>query len=194
VHPNGILTNAGAKAGDALVLTKPLGTGIVATAVKRRVAEAETAAAALAVMRALNRGGAEAMLAVGVHACTDVTGFGLLGHLREMAAASRLDVDLEAGSVPALEGVRELVAADVVPGGTLDNLSHVSEHVEWPQGFSRVSKIVLADAQTSGGLLIAVPADRVERLVEELQRRDAPSARAIGRFTGTGSGRIRVVP
>ena len=194
VHPDGILTNAGAKAGDAIVLTKPIGTGIVATAVKRRVAEPETASAALAVMRALNRSGAEAMLAVGVHACTDVTGFGLLGHLREMAAASRLDVELEAGSVPVLEGVRELAAADVVPGGTLDNLSHVSEHVEWPEGFSKVTKIVLADAQTSGGLLIAVPADRAESLVEELHRRDVSTARIVGRFTGAGPGRIRVVP
>jgi len=193
-HPDRILTNAGAKAGDAIVLTKPIGTGIVATAVKRRVAEPETAAAALAVMRELNRSGAEAMLDVGVHACTDVTGFGLLGHLREMAAASRLDVELDAGAVPVLAGVRELAAADVVPGGTLDNLAHVSEHVDWPEGFSKVTKIVLADAQTSGGLLISVPADRAERLVDELRRRDLSSARAVGRFTGAGSGRIRVLP
>jgi selenide,water dikinase len=176
------------------VLTKPIGTGIVATAVKRRVAEPETASAALAVMRALNRSGADAMLAVGVHACTDVTGFGLLGHLREMAAASRVDVELHAGAVPVLEGVRELAAADVVPGGTLDNLAHVSEHVEWPEGFSKITKIVLADAQTSGGLLIAVPADRAESLVGELRSRNVSSARAVGRFTGAGGGRIRVVP
>jgi selenium donor protein len=193
VHPDRILTNAGARAGDLLVLTKPIGTGIVATAVKRRIAEPEVATAALGVMRELNRSAAEAMVDVGVHACTDITGFGLLGHLREMAVASRLDAELDAGAVPVLEGARELVAADIVPGGTLDNLAHVSDRVDWPDGFSRVGKILLADAQTSGGLLIAVPADRSPRLLDELQRRDVGGARAVGRFTDSGSGRIRVI-
>jgi cysteine desulfurase NifS/selenium donor protein len=193
-HPDRILTNAGARAGDALVLTKPIGTGIVATGVKRRVAATDVASAALAVMRELNRNAAEAMLDVGVQACTDVTGFGLLGHLREMAAASGLDVQLDAGAVPVLEGARELAAADVVPGGTLDNLAHVSEHVEWPSGFSKITKVLLADAQTSGGLLIAVSADRSERLVDELRRRNVTGACAVGRFTGGGPGRIRVLP
>jgi selenide,water dikinase len=111
-----------------------------------------------------------------------------------MAAASGLDVQLDAGAVPVLEGARELAAADVVPGGTLDNLAHVSEHVEWPSGFSKITKVLLADAQTSGGLLIAVSADRSERLVDELRRRNVTGACAVGRFTGGGPGRIRVLP
>jgi cysteine desulfurase len=191
IHPDRILTNAAARAGDVLVLTEPIGTGIVATAMKRGVAPPEVAAAALAVMRSLNRNAAEAMLEVGVHACTDVTGFGLLGHLREMTAGAGLDAELEIDAVPLVEGVRELAAADVVPGGTVDNLDHVSPHVDWSPGVSRVQKLILADAQTSGGLLIAVAPDRVEALLRALETRGARGV-SIGRFTGPGPGRVRV--
>jgi cysteine desulfurase NifS/selenium donor protein len=192
VHPDHVLTNAGAKAGDVLVLTKPIGTGIAATATKRGVAGPELIREALATMRRLNRSAAEAMREVGAHACTDVTGFGLLGHLREMCAAAGLDAEIDPAVVPVLDGVAELAAADVVPGGTLDNLEHVSPWVDWSPGVSRVQRLILADAQTSGGLLIAVAPGEAERLIDELGRRGVQAASAIAKFTGSGSGRIRV--
>ncbi|HSD27043.1 MAG TPA: selenide, water dikinase SelD, partial [Vicinamibacteria bacterium] len=122
VHPDRVMRNSTARAGDELVLTKPIGTGILATAVKRGLADDAVSRRLVATMRRLNGPAAEAMAETGAHACTDVTGFGLLGHLREMAAGSGLDVELEAGAVPLLDPARELAAADVVPGGTLDNL------------------------------------------------------------------------
>ncbi|HYN41918.1 MAG TPA: selenide, water dikinase SelD [Thermoanaerobaculia bacterium] len=192
VHPDRVLTNAAARAGDALVLTKPIGTGILATAVKRGQAGDDVARRIVAVMRSLNRAAAEAMLETGVSACTDVTGFGLLGHLREMAAASGLDAEIDAASVPVIEPARDLAAADVVPGGTLENLAHVSPHVDFAPDLSRVDRVVLADAQTSGGLLISVPADRCDALLATLREKGVVEARRIGRFTGPGPGRIRV--
>lgn len=192
VHPDRILTNAAARAGDALVLTKPLGTGILATAVKRGLAGEDVARRIVAVMRRLNRAAAESTYEVGVSAATDVTGFGLLGHLREMAAASGLDAEVEAASVPVIDPAREMAASDAVPGGTLENLAHVSPHVDFAPGLSRVEKLLLADAQTSGGLLIAVPEERSDALLASLREKGVHDARRIGRFTGPGTGRIRV--
>ena len=193
VHPDRVMRNATARAGDELVLTKPIGTGILATAVKRGLADEAVSRRLVTAMRRLNKAAAEAMEETGAHACTDVTGFGLLGHLREMAAASGLDAELEAGAVPLLEPARELAAADVVPGGTLDNLEHVSPFVDWSAGLSRVDQLLLADAQTSGGLLIAVPAERTGVLLAALRARGVSESRKIGRFTCRGGGRIRVI-
>jgi cysteine desulfurase len=193
VHPDRVVTNAGAREGDALVLTKPLGTGILATAVKRGLVDETVARRLVAVMRRLNRAAAEAMVEVGAHACTDVTGFGLLGHLREMAVASGKDAEIEAGAVPVLEPSREMAAADVVPGGTLDNLEHVSPFVDWAPGLSRVDRLLLADAQTSGGLLIAVPAGRVEALLQALRAGGAQGGWPVGRVVSRGPGRVRVL-
>jgi selenium donor protein len=193
VHPGRVLTNAAARAGDALVLTKPIGTGILATAVKRGQAGADVARRIVAVMRSLNRSAAEAMLETGVSACTDVTGFGLLGHLREMAAASGLDAEIDAASVPVIEPARNLAAADVVPGGTLENLEHVSPHVDFAPGLSRVDRLLLADAQTSGGLLVSVPVARCDALLAALRNKGVVEARRIGCFRSPGAGRIRVV-
>lgn len=193
VHPARILANSGARMGDRLVLTKPIGTGVLATAVKQGAVGPEGERAGLAVMRALNRPGAEAMAEVGVSACTDVTGFGLLGHLREMAAASGVDVELSAADVPLIEGVRDLAAAGIAPGGSVDNLEYVAAHVDWPESASRIDKLLLADAQTSGGLLIAVPDERLEALLGALDRHGAMCRAVIGRITGKGPGRIRVV-
>jgi cysteine desulfurase NifS/selenium donor protein len=187
VHPDRVLKNAGARPGDALVLTKPLGTGIVATAAKRGLAEPDVVAAATAAMRALNRDAAAALRELTVHACTDVTGFGLLGHLRELAAASGVAVELDAGAVPVLPGARELAAADVVPGGTVNNLEHVAPHVSFPPGLPRVDRLLLADAQTSGGLLVALPAEQAAALVGAVA-----GAVVVGRCVGPGAGTIVV--
>jgi selenide,water dikinase len=164
----------------------------LATAVKRGLADEDTAREMVAVMRGLNNAAAEAMAGIDVHACTDVTGFGLLGHLREMAAASKLDVEIDAKTVPILEAARQWASGDAVPGGTVDNLEHVSPFVSWSPGISRVDKLLLADAQTSGGLLIAVATDDVGALLAALDKRGVTGARKIGRFLQEGPGRIRV--
>jgi selenium donor protein len=190
VSPDRVLTNAGARPGDVLFLTKPIGTGILATAAKQDMASPEVVAGAIATMRQLNRAAAEAMSAAeGVHACTDVTGFGLLGHLRELAAASGVDVILDVDRVPILEGVRDLASAGLVPGGSLENLAHVSAHVTWAEGQSEVDKRILADAQSSGGLLIAVAAEHAEDLDARLGAGGVTAAR-IGTVAESGSGRI----
>jgi cysteine desulfurase len=194
VHPDRVVTNAGARPGDLLVLTKPLGLGIVATALKQGLAGEEAAMEAREVMATLNRGAAEAMVEVGVHAATDVTGFGLLGHGRELAAASGVDLGISVAAVPVLAGARELAAAGAVPGGTLANLEHVSPATDFAPGVTRVDRLLLADAQTSGGLLISVAEAAAPRLLAELERRGVACAATIGRVTGPGEGRIRVVP
>ena len=191
VHPDRILTNDGAQPGDILILTKPIGTGILATAAKKGLTDEKTTRRTVEVMRELNKGAAEAMEEVGAHACTDVTGFGLLGHLREMAVGSGLDAEIDPSSVPILEPARELAGSDIVPGGTLDNLNHVSPHIDWSPKLSRVDQILLADAQTSGGLLISVAANSADELLRALHERGVGQATAIGRFTRKGSGRIR---
>lgn len=192
-HPGRIAGNDAARPGDAIVLTKPLGTGILATAAKQGAIGPEDERAGLETMRVLNRGAAEAMAEIAASACTDVTGFGLLGHLLEMASASRVVIELEAGAVPVLARARELAAAGIVPGGSLDNLEHVSAQVSWPERLPRADRVLLADAQTSGGLLIAVSRDRLQPLLAALEKRGVPARSVIGRVVGKGEGFVRVV-
>jgi len=192
VHPAGVLTNAGARPGDAIVLTKPVGLGIISTAVKRGLADESVAREASELMAALNRGSSEAMIEVGAHACTDVTGFGLLGHLREMAAASGVDVVVSAQAVPALKSAWAYADAGVVPGGTLNNLDHVRPHVTFGAGVSRTARLILADAQTSGGLLISLPGEHADDLLAALRERGVQRAARIGTVVGEGTGRITV--
>lgn len=176
VRPDGIVSNATAKPGDALVLTKPLGSGIITTAARADRTDAATLAGAVAVMRTLNRAGAEAMGVVGPSAATDVTGFGLLGHLLPMMRASGCEAHLRLSAVPLLAGVRELAEDGVVPGGTRANLEAARPHVRFAPSISEVEQLILADAQTSGGLLIAVPAERLGDLLQELGARDVAGA------------------
>jgi selenide,water dikinase len=192
VHPERVMRNVGAQPGDWLVLTKPLGIGIVTTAIKRGLASAATIERAVTVMATLNRVASEAMVANGaVHAATDVTGFGLLGHLSEMLGAGDVGVRLEAGAVPVLDEAWDFVARDVVPGGTRRNLASVSALVDWSEGISSEQQLVLADAQTSGGLLMAVDPTRAESLLNDLHARGVASATRIGTFTAR-QGRIEV--
>jgi cysteine desulfurase len=192
VHPERVVRNSTARPGDALVLTKPLGVGIISTAVKRGLADEATARGAAELMAALNRDAAEAMIAVEANACTDITGFGLLGHLREMAAGSRVDVTLTASVVPVLPTAETFAGGDIVPGGTLNNLAHVQPHVTFAPGVSRARQLILADAQTSGGLLISLPADRANDLLATLRTRGVRDATCIGQITGPGTGHITV--
>ncbi len=192
IDPDRIVTNAGGQPGDALILTKPIGTGILATAMKRGLAEQGASEQAIAIMRSLNREAAEAMMGFDVHACTDITGFGLLGHLKEMARAGGIDAEIAAGDVPVIPQAHELAAANVVPGGSLDNLEYVSDTVKWSDGIPRIVRIVLCDAQTSGGLLIALPEEDASGLLDALAERGVTAAARIGRFTVRGAGKISV--
>lgn len=192
VHPGRILRNSTARPGDVLVLSKAIGVGIISTAVKRGLADPATARQAIELMAALNRDAAEAMVEAGANACTDITGFGLLGHLREMAAGSGMDVVLSAGAVPTLEAAWTFAGADVVPGGTLNNLAYVEPHTTFAPEVSPVARLILADAQTSGGLLISLPAERAEALLQALHERGIEDAALVGRVVGPGPGRITV--
>ena len=183
VDPRRVLTNAGARAGDALILTKPLGTGIVTTALKRGKAPRGAVLAAVRSMKRLNDIG-PALAATGrVHALTDVTGFGLLGHLRSMCRASGVGAEIWAGAVPALPHVWKLIAAGCVPGGTRGNLEFANEVVRWDAAVTGAQQFLLADAQTSGGLLICAGPRHVEEILRLCRRRRTLCAEVIGRIT-----------
>ncbi len=194
VHPDKVLANSSARPGDALVLTKPIGLGILATAAKRGAASEETIARCTEVMRTLNRAAADVMADFPVNACTDITGFGLIGHLLEMTAGSGVEADVWAASVPVLPEARDCAAAGTVPGGTRDNLDHAGERVTWDPQIPEIERLILCDAQTSGGLLISVPEERGAELLTALHANGVTDASRIGRIGGTGSGQIRVYP
>ena len=169
VHPGEQVTNAGANPGDILVLTKPIGTGIITTAGKQERVSAETLNRAVSIMSELNRKPAEAMMHVGVNACVDVTGFGLLGHLRLIAQGSGVSARVNVSDVPVIEGVQELLEVGIAPGGTHRNLESLDGVVDWHEDITDQTQILLADAQTSGGLLIAVAPEKKDALLEALE-------------------------
>ncbi|MEO7985127.1 MAG: selenide, water dikinase SelD [Gemmatimonadales bacterium] len=191
VHPDHMLTNGGAGAGDLLVLTKPLGTGILTTALKRDALIETGLTEAVRSMTTLNEGASRAALAAGVSAATDVTGFGLLGHLAHMLAASGLAAEIAFDALPVLDHARNLAARGVVPGGTTRNLA-AADGVEWGDGLSQTDRIICVDAQTSGGLLLAVPPKHEAALLEGLRAEETPAAVTIGRLTAGPPGGIRV--
>jgi selenide,water dikinase len=189
--PGRLLTVDRARVGDRLVLTKPLGTGVVATAIKRGRPDGAVVAAAVGSMVALNRGAGEAALAAGVVAATDVTGFGLLGHLHRMVRASGVAGEVDAGSVPLLPGAVELAGAGFVSGGTRSNQAFLAGKVEVDRGVPAVVVTLLHDAQTSGGLLLAVPPDRLEGLLADLVAGGLGAA-LVGRIVAGPAGHLRV--
>ena len=192
VHPDRIVTNAGARPGDALVLTKPIGTGVLTTALKRDLLSEPELAPAVTVMTTLNAAAARAMLAVGVHAATDVTGFGLLGHLHSLLEASGAAAEVTAHAVPLLPHARDMAARGAVPGGTQRNVTSLADSVSFAVGVDETARVLLSDAQTSGGLLIAVAPDRVAGLVAGLERAGSPAAAVIGRVVAGPPGRVAV--
>jgi selenide,water dikinase len=191
VHPEHLVTNAGARPGDRLVLTKPVGSGIVATAIKRGEAEPKTIAAAVEVMATLNDVAAEAMLEAEVRSATDVTGFGLLGHLRNLLRSSGMAAVVRSSEVPMLREARSLAEGGHVPGGTTRNLEDLDDDVEFSDTIDPVLRILLADAQTSGGLIMCVPPDRLDGLLDALRGR-TPALAVIGEVVEGPAGRIRV--
>jgi selenide,water dikinase len=190
VEPDRIVRNSTMMPGDRLYLTKPLGLGIITTAVKRGLASSEQLAAAVETMTTLNAAAAQGMGEVGVSAATDVTGFGLLGHLHIALAASGASATVAAEAVPFLSGTMELAERGVVPSGTHSNHAFVTPNVDWSD-LSPTEQLMLADAQTSGGLLIAVPADRADALERALVGRGIPAAR-IGVVRSEEPGHISV--
>jgi selenide,water dikinase len=191
VHPDRMLTNAGARTGDLLVLTKPLGTGILATALKRDALLETGMAEAVRSMTTLNDGAARAALKVGVSAATDITGFGLIGHLTNVLEASKVAAEVSFEALPILPHARNLASRGVVPGGTQRNLEAASR-VEWDPGLSAADRYLCVDAQTSGGLLLVVPSENKEALLAELRAEQTPAAAVIGRITEGPAGQVRV--
>ncbi len=192
IHPREVKKNNTARAGDKLIFTKPIGTGIISTAIKRQLVEVALRDRVIRIMSTLNAAAAEVMRRYDVSACTDVTGFGLLGHLRELAAGSRMNVRIESGQVPLIAEAVGLASAGFVPGGTENNLEYVSPFAVWGDGVSRVMKFVLADAQTSGGLLMAVEPQQADSMLKELHGRGLTESRIIGMISGQGEGQITV--
>jgi selenide,water dikinase len=191
VHPDRVVRNVGARPGDILVLTKPIGIGILTTAIKRNLASDQTIARAVEVMSTLNRAAGEAMrrFSGSVHAATDVTGFGLLGHLSEMLGDASVGARIGLEKVPVLEEAWSLAEDGVVPGGTRRNLASVEPFMDWQ--VTAEQQLVLADAQTSGGLLMAVAPSAVDALLADLRTNGVPAAAPIGEFTDK-VGRIQV--
>ncbi len=192
VDPGRVVTNKGARPGDALVLTKPIGTGILSTALKRGLLEPAQEKILIDTMAALNKTASEAMQEIGVNACTDVTGFGLVGHLLEMMNGSDTDAVISAGSIPLLPRVVELAASGVVPGGTRDNFAFTEPSTEYDERLSSTKRLVVNDAQTSGGLLISVPKGKAEALLRRLRSGGVADAAVIGEVTSHEKKRIRV--
>ncbi len=192
VHPDRVLTAAAGQPGDVLVLTKALGTGVVASAIKAGTAPPEASAAAIASMRTTNAAAAGVALAHGVRCATDVTGFGLLGHARTIAQAAGVGVEIEARALPALPGVAGLVAAGHVPGGSRRNRDFASTWTRWDDSVGEIERVLTCDAQTSGGLLLAVAPERVEGLLAALSA-SGGCGWAVGRLVTGDPEPIRVV-
>jgi selenide,water dikinase len=193
VPPQGGLAQTGAKPGDRLVLTKPLGFGIAAQAIKKQLLSAVDLECTISVMATLNRGAKNAALAAGAKAATDVTGFGLLGHIRHLAAASKLTARISVEDVPVLGFIRDHAQQGLVPAGSKRNLEYIAHCTHFADDVAEVDRLILADAQTSGGLLIAIPPDRESRLLEELERNETPARAVIGELVPGEPGAIEVV-
>ena len=189
VHPEKIWRNAGARPGDALVLSKPLGTGVITTAAKAEMADPTALSTALRWMSTLNREAADALREVEVHAVTDVTGFGLAGHLAEMAEASGIAVEIDLSALPLLPGALDAAASGLVPAGAGKNRQSVAAVLEIDEGVDELRVDLVLDPQTSGGLLAAVSPDDADALVRRL-----PGAAVVGRVTNGKAGTVRLVP
>jgi selenide, water dikinase len=192
VHPDKVLTNAGAKPGDMLVLTKPIGLGIISTAAKNNEDRLGSIDQAIKIMSTLNKAAAEVLEGFTVHALTDITGFGLLGHLRNVTAASGVSAQVWADQVPVLPAARDYVQAGIAPGGTHANWRFLGEWVTYAPEVSKEDQLLLCDAQTSGGLLASVPATEVAGIVQALRSAGVTEAAVVGRIEERPAGSITV--
>lgn len=192
-HPDAVIANAGALKGDALVLTKPLGVGIITSAIKVQAITPEQSQRAIDLMKTLNRDASRVMAEVGVHACTDVTGFGLLGHLWEMTSSSSVGAEIFVSQIPVLSEAWSLAEEGVIPAGAFSNREFVANDVTFDKQVSDEAQLILCDPQTSGGLLMAVAPEKTEHLLRCLEGAGI-SAAVIGCITPDLPGRIRVSP
>jgi len=192
VHPEKIWANSGAREKDALILTKPVGTGILSTALKRGLISEKTKAELTGSMAELNGKAAAVLEKYTVHACTDITGFGLAGHLSEVSVASKVNVELFAEQVPVFDEVQNFAAAGIVPGGSTNNLNFFSKYISWDKSISQLARLILCDAQTSGGLLFSVPYDEKDKILSDLTEAGILHASHIGNCLDKGEGRIFV--
>lgn len=193
IHPDRLATKGGARPGDQLVVTKPIGTGTITTAIKSGVTPPEVVAEAVAVMARLNNV-VEALHPFGIRGMTDITGFGLLGHARELAAASGCALSISAAAVPVLPAAWEYAARDIFPGGTRKNFQWLAPYVEYAASLDEATRMLLCDAVTSGGLLLAVPPAHVETVVNVLREHELPAAAVIGECVAGHPGSIQVLP
>lgn len=191
VHPDRMVTRAGARPGDALILTKPLGLGVMTTALDLALAGPDLEEKVAHLLAGLNKGAAAVMTAHGVRGGTDVSGYGLLGHLHEMASQSGVSARVFTGRVPVLPEAWDLLAAGAVSGGTRNNLRYLEPRVQWDEGVGEAARLMLCDAQTSGGLLMAVPPGAKEAVLADLSAAGIPAAE-IGELTAGPAGRIEV--
>lgn len=191
INPARILRNSGAKPGDVLVLTKPLGTGILATAMKRGLTDEKTSESAILTMLQLNKAAAEVMLSFPVSTATDITGFGLLGHLHEITSASGVNAEIISDSVPLIPNAEQLATAGAIPGGTLNNLEYADNFVQWDDNVGYVKKVILCDAQTSGGLLICIPDRYIPGFLKRLTEKSVNGV-IVGKLLSEGTGTVYV--
>ena len=192
VHPKRVLTNSGAKPGDVLILTKPLGVGILTTAAKADLVKPETMNAIYKQMAALNKTARDIMLRFDVHSCTDVTGFGLMGHVREMAEGSGFTAEIKADAVPILPGALEFANMGIIPAGAYRNREFIEDKVSICETVNRAVSDILFDPQTSGGLLISLPENQAHRLLDDIKAH-TPDAAIIGCIKAKGEHAIEVV-
>ena len=193
IHPDHLITNTHAQSGDVLVITKPLGTGIITTAIDTGLIDEATVKRVTDMMTQLNREASEAMLSAGAHACTDVSGFGLLGHLREMVDASGVGARVRLDQVPVLSEAWDLARKDVAPEGSRNNFRYLLEFAAYDRGVSSDAQMILCDAQTSGGLLIALSPENAGELLDSLRQKGIQSAGIIGEIVPEHLGCIRVM-
>lgn len=193
VNPDRVMSNATAKEGDDIILTKPIGTGIISTAIKKEVATPEEIKSAIGYMTTLNKTASEVMQQVGASACTDVTGFGLLGHLYEMTCGSGVGADIRLDDVPVIKGVRELLAKDMAPGGAYRNLDYLTNcgAIVWDGDFTEEDKLLATDPQTAGPLLISVPKEKSAEMLEEMKSSGVEAVK-IGEMVHDPEGKIRL--
>ncbi len=192
VHPKKFVAISEAQPGDSLVLTKPIGTGVITTAAKNDLADEIVLQQAIESMLQLNQASSEVMMQVGATACTDITGFGLLGHLLNMVRASNVSAKINLPQVPILPGTLDLLNQGVAPGGTHRNLSAIESNVSWTSDISLEDRLLLCDAQTSGGLLISIPKNQLPELISKLEQAGVAEQAIIGEITEKQASAITV--
>jgi len=190
IHPEKVLTNKGARTGDKLILTKPLGTGIINTALKGGLAHEHSVSESIKCMTTLNKKAAELMTEVEVHACTDITGFGLLGHACEMVEGQDVGMVIYSSAVPILPGTEKLAQMGLIPGGTIRNRDFRLAMIDRATQISDEQLLILFDAQTSGGLLISMPEQDAQSLLKRLHQEGVGAAAIVGEVVGQPKGKI----